>query len=160
MFLEVQLHSLEVGPLLQVQLLTCYSWFRFGFYVIVHVIVLVSMSFSISFSFSILINLSSSLWDRVCFFILHFPCRLTTCFCLLQFVSSFYFSDNGPCCLYSMVEVIWIGWLLISWVLLYCLGLRLTTLRRMYQSCFWLCVALTWLNIGHYHRPCMILGFS
>ena len=61
--------------------------------------------------------------------VLHCPCRLTICkieaclFCweLFQLVSSCYSGDNGSCRLYSMGEVLWIGWLLVSWVSCRCL---------------------------------------
>ena len=57
----------------------------------------------------------------------------------------------------------WINWLLVSWVSFWCLRLRLSkllvfatffssaTLRWMYQSCFWLWIALTWLSMGQYY---------
>ena len=77
-------------------------------------------------------NLSSSLWDGVYFFVLHCPCRLTmfkieACrFCwVFQFASSCYSDNNGSCHLYSMVKVLWIGWLLVSWISFWCLHLRL-----------------------------------
>ena len=82
------------------------------------------------------------------------------------------FCDNGLRRLYSMVEVLWIGWLLFSWVPFWCLRLRVVkvlgfaaffsgvTLRRMYQICFWLFVALTWLNMAHYHWLFTFFGFS
>ena len=82
-------------------------------------------------------NLSPSLWDGIYFFVLHCPCHLKMCkmeaclFCweLFQFVSSCYSGDNGLCRLYSnwilMVEVLWIGWLLVSWVWFWCLPLHL-----------------------------------
>ena len=57
------------------------------------------------------------------------------------------------CCLYSMVEVLWIGWLLVSCVSFQCLCLvkvlvfatffSSVTLSWMYQKCL-LCVVLTW----------------
>ena len=56
--------------------------------------------------------------------------------------------DSGPCPLYSIVDVLWIGWLLVSWVSFWYLRLcsasilvfatffSSATLRWMYQSCF------------------------
>ena len=88
-----------------------------------HVFGSVSMTFSISLSFSVL-KFKFIIW----IFVLHCPCCLTMCknealllFCcclkLFQFVCSCYSGDNGRCRLYSMVEVLRIGWLLVSWKL-------------------------------------------
>ena len=43
-FLEVQSHSPEAHPPLQVQLLTCYILFWFGFSVIVHIVIIFSLN--------------------------------------------------------------------------------------------------------------------
>ena len=54
--------------------------------------------------------------------------KIETCCCcleLLQFVSSCYSGNNRLCCLYLMVEVLSVGWLLTSWVSVWCLCLHL-----------------------------------
>ena len=102
-------------------------------------------------------------------------CKIDACrFCweIFQFVSSCYSGDNWQCLFYVVVEVLWIGWPLVSWVSFWCLPLCLAkvlvfatffssaTLRRMYQSYFWLCVELTWLSIGYYYHLCILAECS
>ena len=129
--LEVQSHSLKF-LLLQVQFLTCYVLF----------LVLPLCHSPYQFHFQSQQNSSPSLRDDVYFFALHCPCRLTMCqieacrfhWELFQIVFSSYSGNNGPCRLYSVIEALWVGWLLVSWVSFWCLRLRLAkvlTLRRM-----------------------------
>ena len=169
-FLEVQSHSLEwllTSPDSLADVLCPVFWS--GFYFIVHIIVIFYLN-------EIWVHLHH---NGFYFFVSRCPCRLTmctieTCCCCLesfQFVSSCYSGNNGPCCLFSMVEVFRIKWLFPFWASYWCLRLRLTralvfatftssaTLKEVYQSCFCLCIVITWLSIGDCHLLCILLGF-
>ena len=142
MFLEVQSYSLEVLPFLQVYLLKCYILFSTRF-----------------------------LW--------HCPYH---CCCIITkfefiFIRWYEMTSYYSCRSYSMVNQLLFmslafnGWLLDYWASFWCLCLCLVwvlvfatffsseTLSWMYQSYFWLRVALVLLSRGHYHILRIFVGF-
>ena len=78
---------------------------------------------------------------------------------------SCYSGNNRTCCLYSVVEVLWIGWLFVSWVSFGCLRLHVAkalvfttffssvTLRQMYQSCFFVVRSANMAKYGPLSSP-------